>query len=248
MLCTLALMGTACGDDVDQPTDQDYEDIAQSVAPLLQAEVTGEGGAMVSAQLATGNAPFWLSVEANGSAEGRAGSLQWSLNATCSDASNAPLDVCDETTDTATVASSFAGALMLPHYNASVSASQDWSVSGLQGGVLVAEGQTRVDASTTFTGIFRPVTRSFDLDLDADYSLAIPWDAPEQVTGSMSATVDAHRNVMGSNNDSDAHFIVDARATLDGSGAAIITLDGNVSFELNLASGALVRVDASTAP
>lgn len=245
MLCGLLALATGCGTDVDTPTEEDYQEIAQSVAPLVRAELSSDGGAQLSAQVAVGQGPAWLSVQANGEVGGTLGQVNWSLDASCQDVNDQPLDLCDSTTNSARVASSFDGMLTLPNYAASVSAEVDVSVSGLQTDTLVATGETSIDASTQFTGIFRPVSSSFALDFDASYELTIPVQDPGAIQGTLRGSIDAQRRVTGTNNDRDAHFIVDAVITIDGSGSAIITLDGQASFSLNLASGELT-VHAST--
>ena len=244
-LLGLALLATACGDDVDEPTDEDYQDIASSVAPLIRAELGNDGSAQLSAQLAVGHAPGWLSVDAEGSLQGRAASLTWDLSGSCSDVNGVATDTCDASTDAANVSSNFSGELAFPNYSAMVTADADWSIEGLQQDTIRSTGRTSIDASTQFTGILFPHSRSFSLDVDASYDLTAPRANPEQLAGTLQASIDARRTVTGTNNDRDAHFIVDAQVTLDGAGNALIELDGHAQFELVMDSGNLVRIEAS---
>lgn len=241
----LAVLAGACGNEADTPTDEDYEDIAQSVAPLIRKDLAADGGVMLSAQLAVGAQPIWLAINASGEASGNAGSLKWSLAASCTDQNNVASNVCSESASSARVTSNVDGMLMLPNFSAELTADLDWSISGLQTDTLSAQGQTSVHAATSSSGVFRPVMRSFELDFDARYDLKIPRANPELASGSLTAKIDAHRRVVGTNQDREGHFVVDAAVTLDGSGNAIIKLDGNASFKLDLSSGALVHVDAS---
>lgn len=243
-LLGLTALVVACADEADKPTEADYEDLAESVAPLIRQELAADGGAVLSAQVAVSNAPQWLAVDGSGSAQGQAGSLSWSLSASCTDENNAPSDVCSETSASAQVASSLEGMLTLPNFSADLTAKLDWSISGLQTDTLVAEGHTSIQAATSSSGVFRPVMRSFDLDVDAQYDLLIPRNDPWLASGTVEASIDAHRRVVGTNRDSEAHFVVDAVVTFDGSGKAILTLDGAATFRLDLSSGALVHADA----
>jgi hypothetical protein len=115
----------------------------------------------------------------------------------------------------------------------------------LQSDTIVAMGRTNVHAETHFTGLFRPVTRSFELDFAANYAVSMPHNAPELASGALEASIDAHRLVSGTNHDGEAHFRVDADVTLDGKGNAIVILDGSATFQLDLRSGQLVRVEGS---
>ncbi len=244
-LLGLAALATACADEPDKPTETDYEDLAQSVAPLIRHELAVDGGATLSAEVAVGDAPFWLSINASGDANGNAGSVKWSLSASCTDGNNVSSGVCTETSTSTQVVSSLDGMLTLPNFSAELSAKLDWSISGLQTETRTAKGQTTIHAVTNSSGILRPVMSSFELDFDAHYDLLVPRDNPGLSSGSVEASIDAHRRVVGANRDSETHFVVDVAVTLDGSGNAILTLDADATFRLDLSSGTLVRIDAT---
>lgn len=238
----LLLAVPGCSDDVDQPTDADYDDIAQGVAPLVTHDLAADGTLAVSIDLAAGDAPSFLQAEANGTLSGAFGGLSWDVSITCRDALGDELPLCGETTDSASLSLSLTGSLETERLTASVDIGHDCAIEGLQGDAIEATGETHVAANTRFTGLFHPIERSFELDYDASYDVTVPRDDPAAAQGAVAASVDARRNGSGPNGSFDRHFAVAVDVELPGDGTAILSLDGVARYRLDLETGALIKL------
>src|SRR5262252_9540675 len=93
------LLLSACG---QQPTEEDYDDVATSVGALVAETSGGEAEAASDAVVvASGDMPAGFSRTGSGLITGRRGTLDYSFEATCKDAAGAVLEDCGELTDEA---------------------------------------------------------------------------------------------------------------------------------------------------
>ncbi len=120
-------LAAGCANDTE-PTAEDYDEIAQGVAPLITRDV--RGSLELSAAVATGDTPLFLSASAGGTFEGLDGALSVELSLMCSTAEDEALDVCDETTDRAAVEGSFDGMLALGGWSGAIDANASWAIDG----------------------------------------------------------------------------------------------------------------------
>jgi hypothetical protein len=239
----MALIAVGCDDGHDQPTNEDYDDLAAAFAPLVANDLSSRGSMSVAAAMARGAAPAWLSFDASGRARGGLGELSWSVDIQCEDAGGLALAVCDATTDTARAEAAVAGSLNIPFVSASLDASGSWLLEGIQSQRVRAKGAADIDASTQLTSPFRPAQRALQLTASCDYDVVFSLDEPELARGGGSARVEAHHTWTAPEGNSDANFLVDVEVSLDGSGGASLVIDGDAHYELNLQNGTVVRID-----
>ncbi len=228
------LLGSVACSGVDQPTQQDYDQVAQAIGPLVAQDV-GAGGALSTITAsARGKSAGAVLPETRTAA---AGDLSWTIDVKCSDAAGAAQDVCNELTDSAIATASFDGEIALPNYQASVSASGTWTLAGLQSTEVTATGDADLTASSTFTPRWNNETRTFDLDLAKSYDLTFPVGDVAAVHGSLHSSVDVQRTRSGGRFEVDRHFAIDVAVELPGDGTAIVTLDGTARYLVNLQTG-----------
>ena len=246
----LAPAGCSSGEDLDQPKDDDYDQMADGFGPAVSRSVTDT--TEVATDIARGDVPDWLSGGGNArpgharaAAEqtytGSAGSLTWEIGIECTGADGASLDACDERTDGAAVEVSLTGSLDLPGVSGALDMSGEWSLSGLQGETVSTTAATTVDVETEITSV-TGTTRRLELAVTADYDLEVPVGDPAAATGSATATVEAWKRTSGGQADAGAHFLVAGELAFDGSGTAELTFDGRASYNLELDSGAVSRM------
>lgn len=233
----LALAVTGCAQKSDQPTQQDYNDVASSVGAL----VGGGGGELTSIEdsvaTATGEIPFGFSSNGSGQLEGTRGGLSFLYEVACTDADGVTMAACDATTDTASLVVEWSGNYDGDFWQFDISRTGEWSVSGLQSDVAVFSGEGTFDVSSASQSLDGQRTRSFELSYAGSYD--IRWDIAEQrvIEGSIAYDVHAERHAEGPNAEADAVFDIDAEITFDGTGTARLVLDGSHSYDLDLATG-----------
>ncbi len=170
------------------------------------------------------------------------GGLHWELSLTCFDAGGNQQDTCGDTTDRADMAIDVNGSLTLGGWDGSLDAHRHWTFSDLTTDTIGASGDTRVKASSQFESMSKQVMRSFQTDYDARYDLSIPRDDAALADGQIHGMVVADRQGSGPNGGSSAHFEITVDVTLDGSGIATVSLDGNAAYQLDLHTGELTRL------
>lgn len=220
-------------------TDEDYDDVATAVGALVGNGSAGETTSMEdSIEIATGAIESNLSNMGSGAWQGQRAGLTYDYEVICKDADGASQTECDETTDSANLVLSWSGNLDLPHYDASIDRTGDWTLSGLQTDTAVFNGHGSFDVATEFTGWFRPITRTFELDYDAQYD-GVTFDRlSRRFTGGMiHYDVSAQRTVTGTNNEREATIDVNVDVELLGDGSAHISVDGVRNYDLDLSTG-----------
>ena len=149
----LALAVTGCAQKSDEPTQQDYNDVASSVGAL----VAGGGGELASIEdsvgTATGEIPFGFSSNGSGQIEGTRGGMSFLYEVACTGADGVSMAVCDSTTDTASLLVEWAGNYEGDFWQFEISRTGEWSVSGLQGDVAVFSGEGTFDVSSALQSL-----------------------------------------------------------------------------------------------
>jgi hypothetical protein len=246
LVCAVLLATASCDSEqqVDTPTNQDYDVIARGIAPLLGAELKQQGLLETSTQIVIGDEPGWLSIRSNGKLEGAIGGLTWDVEAECQSAGNQELEVCDESTHKAQLIALVNGNLTLPNYKALLDVDTKWSFDDLQAEIILATGETKITADSEFDSLLTGATRIFQFYLDTEHDFRIPKDAYEATSGTASGTVDAYYSKTGLDGKSIAEgkFVVQAELSLDGHGSAILTLDGIAEYQLDLEAGIAIRI------
>lgn len=238
-LLACASLAAITGCSGEKYTDEDYDDVATAVGALVGNDSAGETTSMEdSVEIATGETASDLSNMGSGAWQGQRAGLTYAYEVVCKDADGATQEQCDETTDSANLVLSWNGNLELPRYAASVDRTGDWTLSGLQSDTAVFNGHGTFDVKTELTGWLRPVTRTFELDYDAQYD-DVTFDRIGRrfESGMIRYDVSAVRTVSGENGQREATIDVDVEVELTGDGTAHISVDGVRGYELDLSSG-----------
>lgn len=233
----LALAVTGCGQKSDEPTQQDYNDVASSVGAM----VAGGGGELTSIKdsvaTATGEIPFGFTSNGSGQIEGERGGLRFLYEVECTDADGVTMAACDTTTDSASLLVEWSGNYDGDFWQFEIARTGEWSVTGLQGDVAVFSGDGTFDVSSAAQSLDGQRSRSFALSFAGSYDIS--WDMVEQrvIEGSIAYDVHAERHADGPNAEADAVFDIEAEITFDGTGTARLVLDGSKTYDLNLTTG-----------
>lgn len=236
-LVTLVL-AAACNSG---PTDEDYDDVAASVGALTANDSGGDVGSMDDAVVAAqGDSPDGLTASGSGGFSGARGGLEYEYALTCSDEAGTVLDVCDDTTDTAHLTVSWSGELDLPRYQASIAREGDWTLSGLQSDTVQLDGTGSFDVDSSFTALYRDVTRTLRLAYDAEYQAVQFSKATRRpVGGTATFGVHVERTRSRGARDVEAEFDIDAVLTFAADGTAHLELDGERSYVVDVEDGSV---------
>ncbi|HZO12090.1 MAG TPA: hypothetical protein VFB62_02495 [Polyangiaceae bacterium] len=239
--CALFLVIPGCR--ANEPTEEDYDDVATAVGALVSNESGGEVGSMDdAAAVATGETPSGLTSEGSGSYQGARLGLSYSYQVTCKDVSGNTLESCDGATESANLVVDWGGSLDLARYDATIARTGDWTLSGLQSEVAQFDGHGTFDVETHFTSLFRDVERSFLLDYDAQYD-AVRWNRITKIPQAGSITYDVHavRTKTRGSRESERELDVQVIVAFDESGTADISIDRERHYSLELLSGQISK-------
>lgn len=246
----LLLLGsaiTACSSSSNEPTAEQYDDTAQAIAS--QTSTSGGGGDVASmsdsVHIALGNMPLGFSLQADGRFHGSRLGVAYTYDIECKNLAGAVLNLCDGTTNEASVEVNWSGELDSANVDASVTRSGSWKITGLQTGTATFTGEGDFSFDTTLRSIFRPgVTATYEFDASASYNaVKIATQDRKVVEGSASFDVSARATVTGTDNDVDASFDVHADITFRADHKADLVLDGDRRYSLDLATGLVIRVN-----
>ncbi|MEZ4365230.1 MAG: hypothetical protein R2939_02945 [Kofleriaceae bacterium] len=242
---SLLMAGAGC-DDGDEPTTEDYDDVAQALgSSAADGDGGGEAGSLRAAvELSTGDMPLGFTLAADGSIVGDHLGVTYSFELTCEDADGDTLALCGSDTAAADVELAWSGQLDLPNVDASVERTGSWRLTDLDGAIAHVDGESSFNYDLELRSTFRPVTRTYMLDYAASYDAVAVADDGTLVGGSISYAVDAERTVDGTNRDVEASFSIDATLTFDGDGTGTLVLDGSHTYQVDLQTGATLAVDA----
>ncbi len=225
----------------DEPTEEDYDDVASAVSQLVTNDSGGEIGSMEDGLEIVGGASD-LPHMGDGSYEGVFLGLTYAYEVECRDASGDVQSACDATTDSANLKVEWRGELDLPRYDASVDRTGDWTLSAIQSDLVAFDGHGTFDVDTEFTSWFGNRHRTFNLDYDANYD-GVTWDRNAQTLsdGGIDYAVHAERTRSRGGRDVEATFDMDVHVAFDGSGVARITIDTEHEYTLDLQSGEVAK-------
>jgi hypothetical protein len=232
----LIFLVTACG---AQPTSEDYDDIATSVGALVSTGAGGEGEAANDAvMIATGELPSGLTNSGSGTISGRRGSLDYSFELTCLDASDQTMDACSELTDEARLVLHWDGEIDTARWTATLIRDGDWTLRDIQSGTATLDGNGKLEVDAAFAAIYRPVTKTFRLDYDATYEgVKIRVSDRAIVGGRAMYDVHAERTVERRGRTGDGTLDVLAEVTFHEDETATLVLDGLRTYRAELATG-----------
>lgn len=234
---------SACGQS-DAPTAEEYDDIASSTAALISEEPAGEAEAARDAIVAArGMLPDLMTRVGDRVLSGRRGTLDYHFELTCSDASGAELASC-EGADSARLVLRWDGSIMTARRTAELSRTGDWTLTGIQSPIAEFNGTGTFHADGTFAALRRAETRSYVYDYAAEYDAVTIDTATRRITGgSARYQISGEKLIDRVRRDVERRFEVSAEVEFLGDGRARITLDGERSYEVNLADGSVVGAD-----
>ena len=240
LLSSAAIVGCSRG----EPTEQDYDDVALAVGTMVAGSSSdGEVAEMADAiVMSQGDTPTGLTRSGSGDLQGTRGSLTYDFSVSCLDVTGAAQEQCDENTDMSRVVVDWSGQVDWPRYDATVNRTGDWMLSNIQSGVARFEGQGTFDISSEFLSLDGNRMRTFQLSYAADYDSILIDTATKAIQGgTASYEIAAQRTASNRFRDVDAEFDISATVTFASDGTAVLELDGNRSYNIELASGAVTR-------
>lgn len=238
----VALLAAGCLDrGDDEPTGEDYDDVAVAVAGLLADDSGGDVTSMEDVtMLAEGEVPVVMTGDVDGTFTGLRGSLSYTYSLACFDAAGTEQAVCDETTDSAQASVAWSGTVDVPRYRADVSRTGSWTISGLQSATAVVDGSGTFSSDSEFTALYNPVATSMSLDYAATYrGVQIDTATRRIVGGSISYDIDAERTTQFGARTGERMITLDAVVTFNGDGTASLVLDGSRSYTVSLDDGSV---------
>lgn len=242
-LLTLAFTA-ACG---VEPSDEDYDDIASSMAAVVSDEAGSELEAAADAiMVAQGMVPAGLSASGSGELVGQRGTLDYSYTVTCENEAGRELLVCDSRAAQARLQIDWTGDVATARRTASLVRSGDWTLSGLQGDVVTLDGAGRFDVESEFQALNRSAMRTFVLDYDARYAGVRVRKADHlPIDGRIEYTVHAERTRSNRFRDVERTIDVSAVVTFSGDGQARLVLDGTRIYDIDLVNRTLTPVPSA---
>lgn len=222
---------------------EDYDDLAQGVATLV---VTGTGGGEAASlsdavSLSLGVRPFGIDLEADGRFGGNRFGVDYHYALACVDGAGNSLDACNELTDRADVDVAWSGNLDTLNFDAAVEREGAWTVASIQSGTARFNGTSRFDLDSRFTGIFRPVVRTYHLTYVGRYrDILIDTDTKTFLGGVADYDIQASRTVSGPGTDVEAEFAASATVTFERD-RVVIVLDGQYTYYADIRTGNVTR-------
>ncbi len=236
LMAGLFTFSFACG---QQPTAEDYDDVGASVGALVSDNSGGEAEAASDAvMVAAGQMPGGFTRSGSGVLSGRRGSLDYTFEATCTDAAGAVMDACGELTDGAHLVLHWEGDVDTARYDASLVRDGDWTLSDIQSGTARFDGTGSFDVDSEFMAIYRPVERFFKLDYDASYQgVQIRTSDRAIIGGQITYQIRAERTAQRRATVRERTLDITADVTFTGENTATLVLDGERTYRVDLASG-----------
>lgn len=226
LLLAVAVAGGAGACTDERPTDEEYDDIAYGVAPLLSVSLAEGGTLQTSLGFVDGDEPGWMTRDTTGTFIGAVGGLRWELAVACFDGFGRHLPDCGDDTDRASARFGVGGEVDALGYQAEFELTGSWVFHGLATDVVSVEGRARFSGSMSFGA------RSTALYVEGAVELTVPRHDPLAARGTLDGRIDAD-TVDGGD------YRVALHVELDGNGGATLELDGDLAYDVDLRTGAV---------
>jgi hypothetical protein len=241
-LTTLGLAATGCA---DQPSQADYDDTAQAIGSLAASTSSGEVRALATAHsLSRGIVPVGFSFDAAGHVLGANLGLSYQFELECHDAGGAVQTECDRTTDRASVAVDWSGALDLPRFTATAARTGQVTLSGITTDTAVLDGGGALTLDAQVQSWLQPRTTELHLGITSSYDQLRFGTSPVRlIDGTIRYAVDARRHVTGAGA-SDHAVTIDAALTVTPADLGLtgtLVLDGAQVYQVDLVTGRIFR-------
>ncbi|MEL6760744.1 MAG: hypothetical protein AAFP04_10115 [Myxococcota bacterium] len=235
----------ACGSD--EPTAEDYDDVAAAVAPLVVGD-NGDTASMDDAlSVSTGDLAPGLTRSGEGSVRGSRGGVSYSYDVSCLDGAGDAQTSCNSETDTASVNVAWDGDFNTLRYDTSLSRTGSWTLTGITGATAVLDGEGTFDVDSEFQSLDGNRRRTYMLSYAAEYEGVLIDTATRQAVGGRAFfEIAADRTASNRFRDVEASFDIEADVTFNDDGSATLILDGERIYELESnSSGVEVSVNPS---
>ena len=234
-LPVIALSLGACGGDDDdratRMTAGDYDEVATTMGALVADETRGEPNAYGGAvQLAQGEVPTSFQIT-GGIAVGELLGLDYSFTVVCRDGADREVD-CGDDAVSAHVVVSWSGDWSSDRIEASSDFDGDWTLTGVDEPIIVLDGSADASAEVELTRANGDL-RTWSIDYTATYDrVGVDRDSRRAISGTVDYTLDIRRAYDGSGDDVSEHFSVDAQASFQADGTAMLVLDGDQVYHM----------------
>lgn len=241
-LCLAGLLAACASDDGTPVSSEEYDDLALSLGSQIAMHGTdGELGALADiTQLVAGETPDGCAEEGRGTYHGERGGLDYRYKLSCWDGSGARLAHCDATTDRASIHVELKGAASLPGVQLAIDRTGDWELHGLSSTRPRLAGTSDAIADAVIANPDRGVTATYHLVTSGDFQNIVEKGVP--TTGNVHYTLSVDLSRETANRTHERSFEVDARVTFRTDGHAVIDLDGVRRYDLDLATGVVIRL------
>jgi hypothetical protein len=238
VLCLLSFTGLtagACTSDsqstMTAATDEDYDDIASSLATAVAHEGDEVAAMRAAASLARGSVPAGLAPTSTGAFTGSAAGLDYHYQLACTtDSAAAP---CAPSTTGAAVQSSWSSDLELPELAMTLSHDASWQLTGLTPSIAHVAGTGSLTYDT------RDSTQTYHYHYDASYHVVI--DDTRAIGGGISLAITATRSEAATRQ----QFAITGELTFSPDDTADLVLDGSHHYRILLATGAVTPATAA---
>lgn len=242
--CLLALIPACASNDAVHISDEEYDDAALSIGSTTAAHGGGgEIGAMADVMLlASGTMPLGFLGGTDGLYHGEHLGLRYDYELACVDAGGHRLASCGHTTDRARVHVTWKGRLELPFLMIAVEREGDWTIRDLTTDAPILDGDGHMTYDTAVDYPERGARTTYHFAYDARYEQV--HYAEGRIAGTTRDTVVAERTRTTGNRTDTRSFELGAVITFAANGHAVIDLDGTRRYDLDVTSGAVVRLSA----
>ncbi len=245
LACSFVTLFAACGTDArTEPTDEELDDIAMSVASTVRPQGGGgELGAMIDVGvIARGGMPAGFAPDPTGLVTGQHLGLAYRYQLECRDAHNRVLPQCGSGTENADVSVTWAGLLDLPYLVMVIERDGAWILNDITPELLRLDGEGHMTYESRVADA-NGVTSTYHLDYDASHrAIMIAPNDRWPRSGSVRYDIVATRTRTTDTTET-REFVVTAELRFSASGLATISLDDTHAYELSLATGAVTRAD-----
>lgn len=222
---------TACADDTkDAATDEDYADVATSLGTTAAHEGDEVSAMRAAAALARGAVPAGLAQVKAGVYRGSSAGMAYRYQLACHGARGA---VCDPSSTSADVRTSWSGGLELPRLAMSIAHDATWSLTG------ITPQLAHVDGTGHLTYDTRDDASSYHYRYDATYHVVV--DDQRAIGGDIDFAITGEHTA----NDTGAtrRFAIDAQLMFFPDDTAELALDGAHHYRILMATGAVTKID-----
>jgi hypothetical protein len=237
-LAGAALVFAACSSS--SPTAASQQDIQQTAEVLgatasTQGEPTAEN---VLVDLATGIVPNGIAIDGTGRFEGDHNGLMFVGKITCTDIGGEIPIPCGPATAIANVTGTWTAHLTLPRVTVAAMTTGTWTLSGLRTPSVTINGTSHLDLTSQFASASDENHKNLALAVDATYQdVAVATGASMPSAGDIQLAITGQRTHTTPGLNKTSSFTIDATLTFQPDHTAMLVIDGDRDFVIDLETG-----------